>query len=174
MDPTGKPTTIPLAPYNINATHLPSSHASTITSVSIFSTPSHTQYILITTNQTPGSPLLRTFIAPLGASPSQYRPLPPKTTSRQILSASTTPSGRFIILVEKDRMRVLTTQAVYDGGLTCSEETVEWKSSLGDTAKDRSAIALSVKEEEHAVSVMGVDGRGHFVSARKLWKERPG
>ena len=63
-------------------------------------------------------------------------------------------------------MRVLTTQAVYDGGLTCSEETVEWKSSLGDTAKDRSAISLSLKEEEHAVSVMGVDGRGHFVSAR--------
>lgn len=63
-------------------------------------------------------------------------------------------------------MRALTLRAAYEGGLTCLEQAVEWSSPLCDTAKDTSAITLSLREDSSCFAVTGIDGRGHLTSAR--------
>ena len=107
------------------------------------------------------------FVASLsGSSAPKWRPLPDKIAGRQVLSAAVTSNGRFLVLAEKGRMRALTLRAAYEGGLTCLEQAVEWSSPLCDTAKDTSAITLSLREDSSCFAVTGIDGRGHLISAR--------
>lgn len=61
---------------------------------------------------------------------------------------------------------MLTLVAASEGGLRCHPSALEWKSTLGDTAKDMCAISLSVKESLGCIEVTGVDGRAHMVSGR--------
>ncbi|KAL5406175.1 hypothetical protein PMIN06_007259 [Paraphaeosphaeria minitans] len=109
---------------------------------------------------------MRSFIAPLGAPVSRWRSLPGNTTGRQSLSAAATRNGRFLVVVEDGALKLLTLRGAFGGGLTCSDRTVEWASSLKETAKDMCAISLSVKESLGCIEITGVDGRGHVFSAR--------
>ncbi|KAL5405362.1 hypothetical protein PMIN03_008479 [Paraphaeosphaeria minitans] len=105
-------------------------------------------------------------LAPLGAPVSRWRSLPGNTTGRQSLSAAATRNGRFLVVVEDGALKLLTLRGAFGGGLTCSDRTVEWASSLKETAKDMCAISLSVKESLGCIEITGVDGRGHVFSAR--------
>ncbi|KAL5376283.1 hypothetical protein PMIN02_011844 [Paraphaeosphaeria minitans] len=141
-------------------------HRGDITGVNIFESPSERPYIFVAINQEHGSQLMRSFIAPLGAPVSRWRSLPGNTTGRQSLSAAATRNGRFLVVVEDGALKLLTLRGAFGGGLTCSDRTVEWASSLKETAKDMCAISLSVKESLGCIEITGVDGRGHVFSAR--------
>ncbi|KAF1964190.1 hypothetical protein BU23DRAFT_604958 [Bimuria novae-zelandiae CBS 107.79] len=163
---TGCPAATARNEYDANATHSPSPHSGSITAVNVFESPHGKPYIFVAVDQKHGSHLIRSFIAPLGAPSPQWRSLPDKAAGRQLCSATATSNGRFLILAEKSYVKVLTLRAAYEGGLTCFEHTLEWPSSLRDTAKDIRAISLSAKESLGCVEVTGVDGRGHLIYAR--------
>ncbi|KAK7181056.1 hypothetical protein DPSP01_003595 [Paraphaeosphaeria sporulosa] len=162
----GSPTSMSLPPHDVNATPNPSPHRGEVTAVNIFESPSERPYIFVAINQKHGSQLMRSFIAPLGAPSSQWRSLPGNTTGRQALSAAATRNGRFIVVVEDGALKLLALRGAFGGGLTCSDHTVEWASSLRETAKDICAISLAVKETLGCIEITGIDGRGHLLSAR--------
>jgi hypothetical protein len=83
-----------------------------------------------------------------------------------VLSGIVTPNGQFIVIVEKHRMRLLTLQGAYEGGLTCSDIFEEWPSSLKRALTDVSAISLLAQEESGRIKVVAADGHGHIVFAR--------
>ncbi|KAF2448377.1 hypothetical protein P171DRAFT_481450 [Karstenula rhodostoma CBS 690.94] len=160
-------------PYDVNATPNSSPHKGEITAVSIFESPSERPYILVAINQKHGSQLMRSFIAPLDKGVTQWRSLPGNVAGRQCLSATATPNGRFLVFVEDGALKLLTLRGAFGGGLTCSDHTVEWASSLKETAKDICAISLSVKETLGCIEITGVDGRGHLFSARASVRDMP-
>ncbi|OAF99453.1 uncharacterized protein CC84DRAFT_1232961 [Paraphaeosphaeria sporulosa] len=153
-----------LAEYAMSDVQQP--HRGEVTAVNIFESPSERPYIFVAINQKHGSQLMRSFIAPLGAPSSQWRSLPGNTTGRQALSAAATRNGRFIVVVEDGALKLLALRGAFGGGLTCSDHTVEWASSLRETAKDICAISLAVKETLGCIEITGIDGRGHLLSAR--------
>ncbi|KAF1961897.1 hypothetical protein CC80DRAFT_488284 [Byssothecium circinans] len=141
-----------------------------IAAVSIFESPSERPYIFCAVDQKHGSQQLRTFIAPLNGEPidpdTEWKTLPEGVVGRHVLKGAATPNGRFLVTVEDNVMRLLTTCGAHEGGLTCLEKSLDWPSSLRGAAKDVSAISISIGEHDGGLDVVAVDGRGHLVSAR--------
>jgi hypothetical protein len=103
----------------------------------------------------------------------QWRELPEKVVDRNVLGGLVTQNGQFIIVVEKDVIRLLTLQGAYEGGLTCSDKSETWSSSIRPALDGVSAISLLAREEYGRLEVIAADGHGHVVFSKISIRNMP-
>lgn len=89
--------------------------------------------------------------------------LAPSAIGPNVLCGKVTPSGRFLVTVEKDRMRVIVLQTAERGGIRCNPcKTLERRSSLSPKTGERSDISISVRESSETISIAAVDSQGRL------------
>jgi len=135
-----------------------------IKSPQIFLSPSKKPYLFCAINRTPGSQVVGSCTVPLDDSRTVLdtcQELAPSAIGPNVLCGKVTPSGRFLVAVEKDMMRVMVLQAAERGRIGCDScKTLERRSSLSPTTGERSDISISVRETRESISIVAVDSRG--------------
>jgi hypothetical protein len=135
-------------------------------------------YILCTVDHRPGSRLPPTFIVSvdiLEKGPQVLRqkikPLPDTVVGPAVVAGVASPNGRFLVVVEKETMKLLTLRgpAAAGGGLTCTAAgMIVWETKLRTNGADASIIAIQIEEQKQtgALEIIAVDGRGHIAYPR--------
>lgn len=107
----------------------------------------------------------------------QMRPIPDAIVGTNLLAGVASPNGYFLVVVEKGKknetLKVLTLQGAHNGGLTCNARVQMWDVKLKGVGADTSAISISIVEQNGAMEIIAVDGRGHIHSARVSVPEMP-
>ena len=123
----------------------------------------------------PGSHLPTTFLVgidTLEKNPhvlrQSIRPIPDRVVGSSVVAGVASFNGRFLVVVEKaknkDTMKLLTLQGAPGGGLTCSSSpTQTWEVKLQASATGFSTISIMIEEQENALEIIAVDGRGHVL-----------
>lgn len=101
----------------------------------------------------------------------QIRPLRENIVGKNIMAGVSSPNGHFAVVVErgkkKETMKLVTLSGAHGGGLTCTNNSLSWEVKLRHAGSgDTSAISISIEEQEGALEVIAVDGRGHVVFER--------
>jgi hypothetical protein len=155
-------------------------HRGEISSAAIFLSPSNKPYVFCTVNQRPGSQIMKSFTAPIEASPTndqsvhkRWQALPEESVGRNVSYGIVTPNGQFVVTIEDGLMKLLTLRGASEGGLTCHGTPLKWTSSLKPAAADVSALSLSVKEELGSLVVTAVDGLGNVEFVRVSVPDMP-
>jgi hypothetical protein len=95
------------------------------------------------------------------------RHLPEGVMSENVLVATSSPNGQFLVVVERGgAMKLLTLQGAHGGGLTCAAHVQTWKTELKAVGTDTSKISIYIEEHYGALEIIAVDGKGRVVTAR--------
>jgi hypothetical protein len=133
-------------------------------------------YILCTVDHRPGSRLPPTFIVSVEIFEKDphvlrqnIRPLPDTIVGPTVVAGVASPNGRFLVVVEKEIMKLLTIRGAAGGGLTCTAAGVlVWEVKLRTNGADASMIAIHIEdlEEGSALEIIAVDGLGHIAYSK--------
>lgn len=146
-----------------------------ITSAAFVISPNGRPYILCTVDHKPRSHLPATFLVAidtLGFDPhvlrQPIRPIHEKVVGSSVVAGVASFNGRFLVVVERDdngdRMKLLTLHGAPRGGLTCSAaQNQTWEVELQSNKTGSSTISIMIEEQEDALEIIAVDGRGHVV-----------
>jgi hypothetical protein len=96
------------------------------------------------------------------------RPISDKVVGSSVVAGVASFNGRFVVVVEKgrngDMMKLLTLQGAPGGGLTCSATQMQtWEIKLQTKPAGSSKISITIEEQDDALEIIAVDGRGHVV-----------
>ncbi|KAH7374373.1 hypothetical protein BKA66DRAFT_422629 [Pyrenochaeta sp. MPI-SDFR-AT-0127] len=180
---TGLQMVTPSWHINCNSTKNQYSFLNEISSAAMIIGPTGKPYILCTTDHQNDSHLLTSFIVPvdiLEKDPvilrNQMRALPDSVVGSNVLAGVASPSGRFLVIVEKgdkkEILKVLNVRNARDGGLTCTVRA-QGESKLRAVSPQVSAISISIEEQQGALEIIAVDGRSHVVFARVSAPDMP-
>jgi hypothetical protein len=146
-----------------------------ITNAAFITSPNGRPYILCTVDHTPGSFLPTTFLVGIDTLESNphilrqsIRPIPDKVVGSSVVAGVASFNGRFVVVVEKgknrDMMKLLALQGAPGGGLTCSATQMQtWEVKLQTNTAGSSKISIMIEEQDDALEIIAVDGRGHVV-----------
>jgi hypothetical protein len=68
---------------------------------------------------------------------------------------------------KKETMKLLTLQGAPGGGLTCiAARMLAWEAKLRTNSSQTSTIAIHIEEQNGALEIVAVDGRGHVAYSR--------
>ena len=140
--------------------------------------PTGRPYILCAVNHRPGSHLPSTFIVPVNIFENkpqilrqQLKPLSEDVVGPNTIAGLASFNGRFLAVVEsgkkKETIKLLTLQGASGGGLTCAAaRMLVWDAKLRVNGMDPSTISIHIEEQNGALEIIVVDGRGHVANAR--------
>jgi hypothetical protein len=140
--------------------------------------PTGRPYILCTVNNRPGSHLPSTFIVPVNIFENnpqilrqQLKPLSEDVVGPNIIAGLASFNGRFLVVVEsgkkKETIKLLTMQGAPGGGLTgAAARMLVWDAKVRANGTGASTISIHIEEQNGALEIIVVDGRGHVANAR--------